>query len=549
MAFPTIPTAVEHSQVRLAVDQHQGGDDYPFTDPSADIRNLIADLEFRHEVGDVAPFYIAEVMLSEGLPYISGTSSIIDWRTATVADWNALSPAQKTTYESEGSTPPEEVALYHDMDLVIRDDGGSLGVDTRDLSYNKSPYYDADSNLLYYIHVWWDESVFVRVVQYTQTESESAPSMWPLYFIPESAVLSIRATLPEREIVDSIAVYNEPDDTGVLLLDGPLLLEGGYNIQLTQDADTNTIRIDCIGGVGAGRFTRDETSTRYVKSINGVAPNPRGELWLTGSKCYKIAQPIASIQSIDPFLVAMQPATLQFQNDCTPCCKCEDTLLLYERMRELSARMSTLTNRLTQAKAQYEEAVNRFDLFRTTQIANPLRVATLANGEDRLTYGVGYCNIESSCLRNVVVLLEFNYEIGSTTWNSSGVSSGAMVSGSVFRHNTLRQPVLLEDGSWKTRKVPTPYTIGGSWPYFWAFFDGLEEGEDALITFDIEFTGVSPGANVALTVDAYAVSDAAVVSGTQSPVSGRLWGEEPSGPTATTDRLVTEALHLETGLL
>lgn len=265
-------------RVQIGVDQVQGGKYYPFVCPSDDLAVLIGDLAlFYKDPGCVfaPPFKIAWLFgFGDG-------------------------------YSPLGSAAEIPVANTHRYDMLITDYNDQVVFDSRDAeNFRRQDWGDGEGDYLRLIE-WVDaDGQLLRIVIYTAwREDDSDITTWPVYFEPENSELDPRSysRIPQqveefRIVVDSL----DPAQDVIVPVGGNVVFRGGYNVVLTVDDPALSegsswvrgIRVDVIPGAGEGKVPCEADS--YVRRINNVTADSRGNVTLDAEGCYRIDRPIES---------------------------------------------------------------------------------------------------------------------------------------------------------------------------------------------------------------------------------------------------------------
>lgn len=135
--------------------------------------------------------------------------------------------------------------------------------------------------------------------------------------------------------VDDLVVVNGSDISQPLT--GQVRLIAGANVRLTPVISAGadpTIIIDAIQGVGLTETcVCDGSPAGPILTINGVHPDPSGNLLLLGDSCLQL-KPIAN--------------GIQLTDQCSaPCCGCQELEILTQSLEEFGQQAVTLENFLT----------------------------------------------------------------------------------------------------------------------------------------------------------------------------------------------------------
>jgi len=134
---------------------------------------------------------------------------------------------------------------------------------------------------------------------------------------------------------------------GPVTLTGKTALREGYNVNLLQTGQE--IQINVASGLGAGRHSncREAPAAQDVISrINGVAPDADGNFRLITKNCTR----------------AVGLTSIELNNDCAPCCSCEDYEKIYTALRKIyEDRLALLKEKVYEMRTAYNDEVHNFN--------------------------------------------------------------------------------------------------------------------------------------------------------------------------------------------
>lgn len=271
--------------------------DYPFVEPSEDVKELITDVLFSFENPKediVTPIWLKRITKhDEGLYSVCLTdaNNNVIFDSANYEYTNSIQVNGTTYIDKRTNNTGKCVYKQYDWGKY-REREETQGAVTENIFYR----YD----LLY----WETELITLKMVI-----RKNKLRMFSLY--PDSAELEARAIYQFPKRVRSIQVADS------VITGGKVKLTAGYNMSLSTDTESNirtanTITCSAIMGAGKGIETKTctgEDAFPLVTSINGVKPNKDGDFYLTGDDCHTIG---------------FTGSFVSLANACTPCCTCED---------------------------------------------------------------------------------------------------------------------------------------------------------------------------------------------------------------------------------
>lgn len=447
---------------QIAVDQPQGGTRYPFVAPSNDLALLIGDLYLNYKDDS------CELALPFKIAWLHG-------------------------FGTDSATDP--TGDVHDYDLLITDANDETVFDSRDADqYETVDWSDGDGVFLRIIEwVNTDDEEILRVVTYISWDEEDASAReWLEYFEPTNGVLDPRTLerIPPRLL--EVAVVTDLADEGAdIVLDSgqDIVLSGGYNARLSQLEDQEAlinldggpfirlIKLDLAAGLGLGRFPCD--SELLLKQINGVGPNSRGNLTLDATDCYRISRPITVTGDRE---ADVDEATLQIDNDCGPCCDCQDFINVYEAIRRLTDKYRELGQRAEAVRDQFRANKERWETGAECRRDNNIQVAAEAFPGCKVAIAVGLCNTTDSPMMNVTLGVSFDASLAGCVTCSSTSRTGNIVPGS-------------GKGGYSTS-----YKLGGAWPDYTIDFDCISPGSMGTVQWVMWFENCSDSDTTNITV-------------------------------------------------
>ena len=274
---------------QLGVDQTQGGEKYPFVNPSSQLGKLIADLYLAYldDEGTYTPPF--------KIDWLSGFGCLPEED----SDACGLPPSQYNMQISDAKDNIVYVTTAADKFTQVE----------WNTYYRVLEWVNADGELL-------------RVVIFTAwSDSATTPLLgWKTYFEPANSQLDARAyeRIPRR--ITKISVVNpyvngkidnettvfeqgldENNNANIILSSGHNLISEIDNPDLVDGGKYLTaLNFDAIPGAGLGKLDDCEELTKQVYRINGIAPNELGQFLTDAGECYRVErvpQAMAAIPS------------------------------------------------------------------------------------------------------------------------------------------------------------------------------------------------------------------------------------------------------------
>jgi len=460
------PTTDPEGRKQIAVDQQQGGTQYPFICPPNNLDLLIGDLYLNYK----DPQCILENPFK------------IDWLSGFGGD--------------AAANPTGQV---HEYDLLISDAQDRVVFDTRDATEYKKIAWGIGKVILEWATA---DGEVLRVVFYRTWSPEDTPITWACYFEPVEAILDPRSYQMIPKLVQSISIVTDITNP---LLDtavgeaSKVIFQGGYNTEfLIEDPEIvdggkliRGLTVDFDPGAGLGQYPGCDEEERYIRRINETEPDDRGNLLIDATDCYRLERPIADSESSSSAIsgvysgayrnVDVVKATLKFSNDCGPCCDCEDFINVYEGIRKLDNKYQELGQRAEIVRDLFRTNKSRWETQIACRVNDRLRIAMQPVAPCRLAVAVALCNGTDEPLKNPTLNLAF-----------SASRPGCVVCNTTWRKGNV-------DASTGTPPARSkPYKLGGSWPNFTAQFDCINPAEQGYVSFVLQFDGCQESDNVVL---------------------------------------------------
>lgn len=329
------------------------GQDYPFTNPPDELRGILVDLYLNHEVYTAKPplwvgfFYRFNLfMQSPGPP--SGTRP---WISIFDADFNLV-------FNSEDSG----------------------------ITYSGRPF----GNKLY-VHEWISDTAVCRIVQHSAFNSEDDVFEYPDAVLPE----------PDEGQLDARTWELRPKYVKKILVDtsefnSDVVFANGWNTEFILGEDKTfglragrEITISAEPGSGLGRFPECDDAPPPIYTINGVAPDDKGNLILAADKCLLVHKPETL-------------ATLQLGNVCHECAPCSDYENVYKAYIKVWEIYKALGERVNGLVDLYNQVRQKWLEQKACRASNTVRIDILSNILKSADVDITLCNNDpNECLTDV----------------------------------------------------------------------------------------------------------------------------------------------------
>jgi hypothetical protein len=470
-----------HGREGIGVVQPNSGTDYPLVTPSEDVRYLLADFYLEYQGDYVRPFHIV---------YLRGLGC-------------------EDTGVPDG-IPPHDGPFPHEADVVVVDDEGTIVFDSRDAIYDEdfaphSGFNARDWGPRLRIYEWHTETAVARLTAHTAwTQSDPDPRHYPFHIVPESAVLDERTLLRLPDRVNSLqVVLNNLARTGVVFTPG-------YNMKITHTGTVTDpggrfreqIRFDATPGSGLGIFPGCTSEPLVIRRVNNIRPTDGGDFFLSATDCYYARQPTLIVETdprrsypsvlLSPYntldldlpdelagrttAAAGWPQSkeyghLQIGNDCDPCCKCEDYIVLANYINEVGSQYDVLGTEAETIRDIYHTNRDRFLNARDCFHRRPLRIFIQPQICPFVDVALQFCNQTGECAEDITLTVEFSVVPDAVGMEVPGYSflTGA-------QKKTGRRTNLTEHSS-----------MAGSWPTYQVQLDSVDNGSSGSAKFRLEF--------------------------------------------------------------
>ena len=347
------------------------GTDFPFVNPSSDVRGLFEDLFISF---DNTQSYVYPLKISQVNGFQIGSPSV--------------------------------------GELVIEDQEGTVVFDTT--SSTSSSYRTWGSSRAVYI--WEIEKIYLTAVRYYGSgDNEKSPS-----FSPDSADLDDRAYQKESYKVNNIKVGNAS-------YQGDIQLVAGYNMVFTLKSTTdvegarkvNKIQVGAVAGEGNGiyPYCPENCVTDAIKSFNGILPAYNGNYLFIANECFWFGvDGESNSTSYRPY----DDNTLNLKNNCLPCCECDDYVYTYRAIQNLYTRFKALGDRTMAVRTQHYANQERWLAGKSCRENSSMRIFALPITGGKASVLVTYCNTTNNYIGpiRIDITLEANGKLGGLQTNS-----------------------------------------------------------------------------------------------------------------------------------
>jgi hypothetical protein len=477
----------------IGVNQQQGGGDYPFVQPNDALRNLIAD-----------------IALSYDDPHLTYTRPL---RVAWLYGFGCLRAEIMH-------------GLVNDQDMAIVDaDGRTIFDTTAADTFTATPWGER-----FMVYRWTSVQAVLAVTVYTTWTHKESPRRFPVYYEPAglTGILDERVGIAKPAQLHALRV----NPTGHVIQGSGAIIAGGYNIATTASTGysgqrpVTTIVLSAVPGSGEGRAPADCRGilTPYIRRINGVASN-NGDFQLDATNCYRIDRPLRGflVEGKSPREGVISPSTLRLSADCGSCCTCDDYVRVYEAIRRLRDRIATLVDRTHTVRDRYIENLTRFLRSKRCREENRLRFAAEEDCVMLGNFAAGYCNNSPDCITNLVLLISFTYSDAEKCGEKA--ETGEVGDVTIVRNTTIRSGNTPFPGNPPAR-ARERYQLNGTWPHYWAYFEQVQPGAMASVSWRMSFPGAISGTVVEAIVDAYSLDEEPDITDA-CPVPGYILGAGP----------------------
>lgn len=414
----------------------------------------------------------------------------------------------------------------HRRDLIVVDALGNRVFDsTLAESYVERPWGD---RLL--ICEWHHGDTVCRIVQHTAWPSDGTSTRdYDVFIQPVNSELDSRTyeRLPPR--VRSLQLGLDRFDHNVQLTDG-------YNVTLTYAATTRVdggrfvtrATIDATPGSGQGRSPGCESVEPILRRINTIKPTDSGNFTIDATDCYRIQMPLkinagpprtASFFS-DTLTPEQAASAIRLDNDCKPCCECDDYARVYKGLRHVWFTWLDVAQHGERVRDLYEKDKVRWLEQYQCRLEHPVKLIGFTEKQCNGQFAGTYCNFSVCCLQETELRFTAQLFDGVTPIPSGTIQatiSESFVTGS----------------PWVGRE---PYAMGGEFPVYKATIPQMDPQSNASVQFRVCTKGCNPNWSLKMTMTAHAPDPLPNDAGVSCPVPvvavpadvSALWTDSPS---------------------
>lgn len=398
------------------------GTDFPFVSPSSDIRGLFEDMHLSYSGNYTFPLKVTSVV-----------------------GFNSSNPSMSN--------------------ITITDANNAVVFSTA--AAISSSYSSWGSNRI--VYSWTTIRAVLTIVQYFT--SATSVSLYPT-----NAVLDERVSLKETDKVNRIFVDDEE-------YSGDLYLVAGNNIAFNFVSSTavegkrkvNNIQISAVPGSGLGiyPFCPPGCVQDFITSLNGIRPDTNGNMAVVTKDCYWTG--VSGISNGQLYQPSNQN-TIGLNNNCSPCCECEDFVKTYKGIKNLYTKFKGLGDRSMRVRSQHYSNQDRWVAAKTCREQHSMKLFALPISGGRASMLVAYCNVS----QNTVGPVRVEVNMASSTQANPDANLGSIVDNSTI---------------WYSPKGGSPQVIEpeGEWPNYIFRWDSIEPGRSAKIRFNVEVPDTADG--------------------------------------------------------
>lgn len=501
----------------IGVVQPESGIDYPFVDPSNDIKNLIANLvlvldvpydEQRYQTTR-APFYVQSVV---GLGCIDAVANVQP----------AITIANNDGYVVFDSNVPSKLK-------------------------KTAPFFSKQLDDDYVFYSWYSEWSYCKIIAYRSWAITDADKQhYNFILTPQRAVIDSRAVTVRPQSIKSISilwpaklcepeqrvnVFDVTDETNINL-------KSGYNVNLSVNKQrsllgvTSQLTIAATSGAGLGKYNGCSGADKFdnivydsaellpdeepappppppITSINGTRTNS-GDALLMLKDCLWFKKNIAvdckrvepeqptdneTTEPVDPCNPPDPPAPgpelpcaedengarikairtfdpdiyghAKIGGDCAPCCECEDYKNTALKMNAYASQYNLIGQRAINAKDIHEQNVQKWLDVQACSLGNPLRLLLVAQRCPYMDIVMIACNpCTDACLPLKQLTLALTNDVNAVAVFQPGYTA-------MFSSDINGRPVAIDT------TTPNQFTVN---------FAELRRGESSYVRFRVKMS-------------------------------------------------------------
>jgi hypothetical protein len=303
-AVPQYDAAGRHS---ISVNQDSGQSLYPFADPEGINAGYVANIDVVFHTTVKRPVFLSHIERSCGLL----NPEDYDWKTMTAQDWL-----------SAGNFPNEDIPdAYTHIQLS---DGDNLLLDT---FYMTRVSVTERNGIKSYL--WMSGDATMYYAEYLTANEFTKPFLFPRLYT------GLIELIPRCYHVKAQPVT--ASDYGKIV---HLNLKAGQFTNIEEESNVITINADVPDRV--------ENKT-ILTSINGFNADTSGSMVINTDQCIRFEPHVSKAN------------TILFNDDCTPCCTCDNYMLMGSQQQQLAEHVKLKINRLNELKHKVMDAYDKYN--------------------------------------------------------------------------------------------------------------------------------------------------------------------------------------------
>lgn len=365
------------------------GTNYPFVNPSTDVRYLLADLflSFVDDSGGfVAPFRVARMWGFDGSsgPEHDRDVLIVDANDETVFDSRLASSFESKTWYSR-----VRIHSWSYDSGVCRICENILGIPPDDpfgVAYDDSDF------------VTYDDDDVLSVAGDRDYGSDFEPVSGVLY--PECCE---RQPPRLRRIVVGDDEIDDPEVEFV----------AGYNMRIGvsdvagDGRGATRIAFDASAGEGLGIYRDCPEPSDGLTGVDEAVPDERGVLLLKGGDCFRVYRPQVRSGNQYVWEDPEDKYALTIANDCERGCGPDSYVRTYEGIRRETWAWEDLARRAVDLRNKLSDLFALWEAERACRAATLLNVEIVNEGSDKVGGGLVLCNGSSCCIHDARLRVSF----------------------------------------------------------------------------------------------------------------------------------------------
>lgn len=533
----------------IGVNQLTGGSFYPLIRPPAGYSWLLADLwiDFVALAGNPRPPLRIKRLTGFG----SGAAVELSNIDYSVAGEHGEAPIGN-------SQPLTPRTIVHPYALVIVDDNDDLVLDTETAAQ---------------FHVWsWGDAYQVLEWSHADQLGDTLHSLWVVRAVRHSGPRTSEdypADYPEDVIfhpgipIDPRAISSFSKRLSYLLIDRshqnqpstvipsrPLELVAGYNTELTletrEDGSEPVLEINFRPGAGLGTYPTlcpglteggSPLIADHVAKINGVRPTEKGLFRIETDTCLTAELlPYFSVSAGEDIDLSRDwirnPGVfkniLAVRDRCSDCeYTCEGHAAIYMAIWKMTQRYLELWDLMQFLRSEYHHLRQRYLAQKACREKDILKLDGASICPCLATISVEFCNPTDECLRNVVIVVSFQY---------SDLENLGIAAFSNFTHATILPNSIFAGGFVDPKRgkhiTREAYHLGGEWPNYLIHFPQINSYQQVFASWQLSFDDCQEAQIVEMVADVYELRQ-------QTTIPHYVLGGGPIGPEAYALRLVS----------